>query len=59
MTRAIAEAAGGTGRIAYTITDVSTAAETTSQALAQTRTAVDEMSRMAAELRASVATFTY
>ena len=45
--------------IATNITGVSTAAESTTQALAQTRTAVDELSRMAADLRTSVGRFTY
>jgi methyl-accepting chemotaxis protein len=41
------------------ITGVSTAADSTTQALAQTRTAVDELSRMAADLRTSVGRFRY
>ena len=41
------------------ITGVSTAADSTTQALAQTRTAVDELSRMAADLRTTVGRFTY
>ena len=44
--------------IAANITGVSTAADSTTQALSQTRQAVDELSRMAGELRASVASFT-
>ena len=59
MSRSVQEAAGGTTEIASNITGVSTAAESTTQALTQTRTAVDELSRMAADLRSSVATFTY
>ena len=59
MSRSVQEAAGGTTEIASNITGVSTAAESTTQALAQTRTAVDELSRMAAGLRTTVATFTY
>ncbi len=46
------EAADGATQIADNITGVSTAADSTTQALTQTRTAVDELSRMAAELRA-------
>jgi methyl-accepting chemotaxis protein len=38
---------------------VSSAAESTTQALTQTRTAVDELSRMAADLRSNVGRFTY
>ena len=44
----------GTTEIAGNITGVSTAAESTTQALTQTRTAVDELSRMAADLRTTV-----
>jgi methyl-accepting chemotaxis protein len=59
MARSVAEAAGGTGEIASNITGVSTAADSTTQALTQTRTAVDELSRMAADLRTTVSRFTY
>jgi methyl-accepting chemotaxis protein len=59
MSRSVTEAAGGTTQIAGNITGVSTAADSTTQALAQTRTAVDELSRMAADLRGSVGRFTY
>ncbi len=58
MSRSVQEAANGTGEIALNITGVSTAAGSTTQALSQTRSAVDELSRMAADLRSSVATFT-
>ena len=53
------EAASGTTEIAANITGVSTAADSTTQALTQTRTAVDELSRMAADLRTTVGRFTY
>jgi methyl-accepting chemotaxis protein len=59
MARSVAEAASGTGQIADNITSVSTAADATTQALGQTRTAVDELSRMAADLRSTVGRFTY
>ena len=59
MSRSVAEAAGGSGQIAENISGVSAAADSTTQALGQTRTAVDELSRMAADLRTSVARFTY
>jgi methyl-accepting chemotaxis protein len=59
MSRSVTEAASGTTEIASNITGVSTAAESTTQALTQTRTAVDELSRMAADLRATVGRFTY
>jgi methyl-accepting chemotaxis protein len=59
MARSVQEAATGAGEIATNITGVSSAAESTTQALGQTRTAVDELSRMAAELRTTVGRFTY
>jgi methyl-accepting chemotaxis protein len=59
MARSVAEAADGTGQIAGTISGVSGAAEATTQALGQTRTAVDELSRMAADLRTTVSRFRY
>ncbi|RBY76662.1 methyl-accepting chemotaxis protein [Blastococcus sp. TF02-09] len=59
MSRSVQEAAAGSGQIAENITGVSTAAESTTQALGQTRTAVDELSRMAADLRTTVGRFTY
>ncbi|WP_448638529.1 methyl-accepting chemotaxis protein [Geodermatophilus sp. URMC 63] len=59
MSRSVGEAAHGSGRIATNIGGVSTAADTTNHALGQTRTAVDELSRMATELRAAVSRFTY
>ncbi|WP_199582980.1 methyl-accepting chemotaxis protein [Blastococcus sp. TF02-9] len=59
MSRSVQEAANGTGEIATNITGVSSAAESTTQALTQTRTAVDELSRMAADLRTTVGRFTY
>ncbi|SCX44001.1 methyl-accepting chemotaxis protein [Klenkia marina] len=59
MSRSVAEAAGGTTEIAANITGVSTAAGSTTQALGQTRVAVDELSRMATDLRSTVGRFTY
>ena len=59
MSRSVAEAAGGSTEIATNIVGVSTAAASTTQALGQTRQAVDELSRMASDLRSAVATFTY
>ncbi|HYX97358.1 MAG TPA: methyl-accepting chemotaxis protein [Geodermatophilus sp.] len=59
MSRSVGEAADGSGQIAVNIGGVSTAADTTNQALGQTRTAVDELSRMAADLRTAVGRFTY
>jgi methyl-accepting chemotaxis protein len=59
MARSVGEAAQGSGQIADNITGVSAAADSTTQALTQTRTAVDELSRMASELRSTVGRFTY
>ncbi|MGY1828785.1 methyl-accepting chemotaxis protein, partial [Blastococcus sp. SYSU DS0541] len=41
------------------ISGVSSAADSTTQALTQTRSAVDELSRMAADLRTTVGNFKY
>ncbi|MBB3677434.1 methyl-accepting chemotaxis protein [Modestobacter versicolor] len=59
MSRSVQEAAGGSTEIAANITGVSSAASSTTQALGQTRQAVDELSRMASDLRGSVARFTF
>jgi len=59
MSRSVQEAASGSGQIAENITGVSSAADSTTQALTQTRIAVDELSRMAADLRTTVGRFTY
>jgi methyl-accepting chemotaxis protein len=59
MSRSVQEAANGTTEIATNITGVSSAAGATTQALGQTRTAVDELSRMASDLRSTVGRFTY
>jgi methyl-accepting chemotaxis protein len=59
MSRSVQEAAGGSTEIAANITGVSTAASSTTQALGQTRQAVDELSRMASDLRTSVARFIF
>jgi methyl-accepting chemotaxis protein len=59
MSRSVQEAAGGSTEIAQNITGVAAAAGSTTQALSQTRMAVDELSRMASDLRTSVDRFTY
>jgi methyl-accepting chemotaxis protein len=59
MSRSVQEASSGTGEIATNITGVSSAADSTTQALSQTRVAVDELSRMASDLRTTVGRFTY
>jgi len=59
MSRSVQEAAGGSTEIATNITGVSTAASSTTEALGQTRQAVDELSRMASDLRTTVSRFSY
>jgi methyl-accepting chemotaxis protein len=59
MSRSIQEGAQGTTQIAENVTGVSQAAEQTNQALSQTRIAVDELSRLATDLRASVSHFSF
>jgi len=59
MSRSIQEGAQGTTQIAENVTGVSQAAEQTNQALSQTRIAVDELSRLATDLRSSVAHFSF
>jgi methyl-accepting chemotaxis protein len=59
MARSVQEASDGVGQIADNITGVSGAADSTTQALGQTRVAVDELSRMAADLRTTVSRFSY
>jgi methyl-accepting chemotaxis protein len=58
MARSVAEAATGSQEIAGNITGVSAAADSTTQALGHTGTAVHELSRMAADLRTAVGRFT-
>ncbi len=59
MSRSVSEAADGSGQIAANIGGVSGAADATNQALGQTRTAVDELARMASDLRTAVSRFSY
>ena len=59
MSRNVTEAATGTEQIAQNITSVSSAARSTTEALTQASTAIGDLSQMAADLRSSVATFTY
>jgi methyl-accepting chemotaxis protein len=51
--------AQGSGQIAENISGVSTGGRLRHQASTQTRSAVDELSRMAADLRTTVGHFTY
>jgi methyl-accepting chemotaxis protein len=57
MSRNVADASTGSGEIATNITGVSAAAQSTTAALAQSQGAVDEMARMATELRDVVGFF--
>ncbi|WP_426246002.1 methyl-accepting chemotaxis protein [Nocardioides sp. LHG3406-4] len=57
MSRNVAEASTGSSEIADNISGVSAAAESTTQALAQSRTAVDELARLAGDLRSNVGQF--
>ncbi|WP_028642701.1 methyl-accepting chemotaxis protein [Nocardioides sp. URHA0020] len=57
MSRNVAEASTGSGEIANNITGVSGAAQSTTQALTQSRTAIDELAGMAAELRSQISRF--
>ena len=59
MSRSVSEAADGSGHIATNIGGVSGAADATNQALDQTRTAVDQLARMATDLRTAVSRFSY
>jgi methyl-accepting chemotaxis protein len=57
MSRNVAEASSGSGEIAANISGVSAAAQSTTQALSQSRSAIDELAGMAAELRTQISRF--
>jgi len=59
MSRSVQQAAGGAVEIATNITGVSTAASSTTRSLGETRVAVDELTRMAADLRSTVGRFSF
>jgi methyl-accepting chemotaxis protein len=59
MSRNVTDAATGSGEIASNITGVASAASTTTEAVTQTLTAIDELARLAADLRNEVSRFTY
>ena len=59
MSRGVQEAATGSSDIAQTITGVASAADAGAQVLGQMGDSTAELARMAADLRVSVATFTY
>ena len=57
--RAVEENSSTAARIAENVTHVSSAADSTTQALTLTRTDVDELSLMSADLRTAVGRFPY
>jgi methyl-accepting chemotaxis protein len=59
MSRNVSEAAAGSGEIAANITGVASASASTTEAISQSRVAIDELSQMAAELRTQISRFTY
>ncbi|MDQ1676806.1 MAG: methyl-accepting chemotaxis protein, partial [Actinomycetota bacterium] len=59
MNRNVAEAATGAGEIAQNITGVATAAEVTTEGVAQSQQAVAELARMSADLQTAVSRFRY
>jgi len=59
MNRSVTEAATGSGQIAANITGVATASATTTEGVAQTRTAAEELARMSGELQVLVQRFQY
>jgi methyl-accepting chemotaxis protein len=59
MSRNVSEAAAGSGDITSNISGVATAAGATTDAVTQTRSAIDQLVHMSADLRAQVASFVY
>jgi methyl-accepting chemotaxis protein len=59
MNRNVAEAATGAGEIAQNITGVATAAEVTTEGVAQSQQAVAELARMSSDLQTAVSRFRY
>ncbi|GEN80601.1 methyl-accepting chemotaxis protein [Actinotalea fermentans] len=57
MSRGVTEAATGAGEIAANITGVATAAQSTTEVLAQMEAAIGELARMSEDLRARVGAF--
>jgi methyl-accepting chemotaxis protein len=57
MSRNVAEASTGSGEIATNISGVAAAADTTTQAVNQTLTAIEELARMSQDLRSEVTRF--
>jgi methyl-accepting chemotaxis protein len=59
MNRNVAEAATGAGEIARNITGVASAAEVTTEGVAQSQQAVGELARMSSDLQTAVSRFRY
>ena len=59
MSRNVTEAASGSGEIAANITGVAAASASTTEAVGQSRVAVEELSRMAADLQQQISRFTW
>jgi methyl-accepting chemotaxis protein len=59
MSRSVQQASSGAGEIALNISGVSTAAQSTTESLAQTRTAVAELAELASGLQERVSRFRY
>ncbi|WP_354003924.1 methyl-accepting chemotaxis protein [Cellulomonas cellasea] len=59
MSRGIQQAASGSGEIASTISGVASATQSSTAALTQVQGSIDELARVASELRTSLDAFTY
>jgi methyl-accepting chemotaxis protein len=59
ITRSVTEAATGSGEIAQHVTDVATTTSQSSSTLSQMGAAVDDLAKLAADLRLRVAAFSY
>jgi methyl-accepting chemotaxis protein len=59
MSRNVTQAASGSGEIAANIGGVASASASTTQAVGQSRVAIEELSVMAAQLRTQISRFTY
>ena len=59
MSRNVTQAASGSGEIAVNIGGVAAASASTTEAVTQSRVAIEELSVMAAQLRTQIARFTY
>ncbi|GEL46813.1 hypothetical protein CHO01_19290 [Cellulomonas hominis] len=59
MSRSVAEAATGSGEIASNITGVATATASSTRVLGSMGTSIDDLARIATDLRGRVSGFTY